>query len=71
MTQVYRWVNGLRYTDSDGREWTFNALECVETAKDGKGSTWSWVTSLELSHETVVAVATEGEDALARGERGV
>jgi hypothetical protein len=58
--QVYRWVNGLRYTDSDGREWTFNALECVETTKDGKGSTWSWVTSLGLSHETVIEVATEG-----------
>ena len=24
--QVYRWVNDLDYTDSDGREWTFNAI---------------------------------------------
>jgi hypothetical protein len=60
VTQVYRWVNGLRYTDSDGREWAFDALECTETTKDGKESIWSWVTSLEVSHETVVEVATEG-----------
>ena len=58
--QVYRWVNGLHYTDSDGREWTFNAIECTETNKDGKKSTWSWVTSLEVSHQTVVEVATNG-----------
>jgi hypothetical protein len=60
VTQVYRWVNGLRYTDSDGREWTFNALECTETTKDGEINTWSWITSLGVSHETVVAVATDG-----------
>jgi hypothetical protein len=33
--QVYRWVNGLRYTDSAGREWTFTAIACTETKKDG------------------------------------
>jgi hypothetical protein len=60
VTQVYRWVNGLRYTDSDGREWTFDALECTETTKDGNKSTWSWVTSLGVRHETVVEVATDG-----------
>ena len=58
--QVYRWVNGLRYTDSDDREWTFNAVECTETNKEGKKSVWSWVTSLEVSHQTVVEVATNG-----------
>jgi hypothetical protein len=58
--QIYRWVNGLQYTDSDGREWTFNAIECTETNKDGERSVWSWVTSLEVSHQTVVEVATDG-----------
>ena len=58
--QVYRWVNGLHYTDSDGREWTFNAIECTETNKDGEKSEWSWLTSLEVNHETVVDVATNG-----------
>jgi hypothetical protein len=58
--QVYRWVNGLEYTDSDGRDWTLNAIECTETDKDGNKSVWSWVTSLEVNHQTVVEVATRG-----------
>ena len=32
--QVYRWINGLHYRDSDGRDWTINALECTETGKE-------------------------------------
>jgi hypothetical protein len=58
--QVYRWVNGLRYTDSAGREWTFHAIHCTETKKDGEEGEWSWVTSLEVSHATVAEVATNG-----------
>ena len=58
--QVYRWVNGLHYTDSVGRAWTVNALECTETNTEGKKTEWSWVTSLDLSRKTVVEVATHG-----------
>jgi len=58
--QVYRWVNDLRYTDSDGREWTFNAIHCTETKENGEESEWSWVTSLEVSRATVADVATRG-----------
>jgi hypothetical protein len=66
--QVYRWVNDLRYTDSDGREWTFHAIHCVETKPDGTKTEWSWVTSLEVSHRTVVEVATRGGRARWRTE---
>jgi hypothetical protein len=58
--QVYRWVNGLHDTDSDGRAWTCNAIACTETDKDGKKSEWSWITSLDVSRETVVDMATRG-----------
>jgi hypothetical protein len=58
--QVYGWVNSLDYTDSDGRAWTFHALVCTETDKEGRKTEWSWVTSLDVSHETVVEVATRG-----------
>jgi hypothetical protein len=58
--QEYRWVHGLRYTDSDGREWSFQAIAGTEAKPDGEESEWSWLTSLEVSHQTVVAVATEG-----------
>jgi hypothetical protein len=58
--QVYRWVEGLNYTDSDGRAWTINAIACTETDKDGNRSEWSWLTSLDVNSETVVEVATDG-----------
>ena len=57
---VYRWVNGLRYTDSAGRTWTFQAIFCTETRPDGEKTEWSWVTSLNVSRETVIEVATQG-----------
>jgi hypothetical protein len=66
--QVYRWVNDLRYTDSAGRAWTFNAIACTETKANGDKSQWSWLTSLEVSHATVVAVATQGGRARWREE---
>jgi hypothetical protein len=58
--QVYRWVNGLYYTDTAGRSWTFHAIDCQEIKPDGTESEWSWVTSLEVRHETVVEVANNG-----------
>ena len=66
--QVYRWVNGLEYTDSAGRAWTFNAIVCTEIKADGKQTEWSWVTSLEVSRKTVVDVATQGGRARWRAE---
>ena len=58
--QVYRWVNGLRYTDSAGRTWTLDAIYCEETKKDGSRTEWSWLTPLQVNHQTVVEVATRG-----------
>jgi hypothetical protein len=58
--QVYHWINGLKYTDSDEREWKFNAIACHETKKDGKETRWAWVTSLAVHRQTVQEVATEG-----------
>ena len=58
--QVYRWVTDLRYTDSAGRAWTFAAIACTETDPAGTKTEWAWVTSLDVSHETVVDVATRG-----------
>ena len=58
--QVFRWVNGLSYTDSEGRTWVFNAIELEETKKDGKKTTWAWATDLAVSRQTVVEVALRG-----------
>jgi hypothetical protein len=58
--QVYRWVQGLSYTDSEGRWWTFHALPCEETGPDGKTTTWAWATDLPVNRRTVVAIASRG-----------
>jgi hypothetical protein len=58
--QVYRWVNGLDYTDSDGRNWSCNAEQCQESKKDGASSNWAWLTSLAVNRKTAVALATQG-----------
>jgi hypothetical protein len=58
--QVYRWVNGLEYEDSDKRQWKFNAIYCKETKEGGEVTEWSWVTPLAVNRRTVVEVATRG-----------
>jgi hypothetical protein len=58
--QVYRWVNGLPYTDSRGRQWLLQAIQCQETDPDGNEGTWSWLTKLDVRRETVVEVSTKG-----------
>ena len=58
--QVFRWVNGLSYTDSEKRTHTLNALLCEETPPGAETQTYSWVTNKPLSRRNVVAVATHG-----------
>ncbi len=58
--EVYRWINDLRYTDSAGRDWTFNAIHYRKTTAEGEQTEWSWVTSLEVTRQTVIEVATKG-----------
>lgn len=58
--QVYRWVEQLSYVDSEGRPWTFTALQCEEQPVDGPATLWAWVTDLEVNRDTVVEVATKG-----------
>jgi hypothetical protein len=58
--QVYRWVQGLSYTDSEGRAWTFHALQCEETDPEGKTTRWAWATNLPVNRRTVVEIAGRG-----------
>ncbi|HZY31008.1 MAG TPA: hypothetical protein VFF86_05130 [Candidatus Methylomirabilis sp.] len=57
--QLYRWVNGMSYEDSDHRLHAFNALECLETAK-GVTTRFAWLTDFPLSPTTVADVAMKG-----------
>jgi hypothetical protein len=57
--QVYRWVHDLSYQDSEGRTWTFHALQCQETI-GAQTTTFAWITSLKVNARTVEEVATKG-----------
>jgi hypothetical protein len=58
--QVFRWVRGLSYQDDEGRRWTFNALQCEETAADGTVTRFAWITDLPLTRGTVEEIAEKG-----------
>jgi hypothetical protein len=58
--RVYRWVNNLSYRDDEGRLWTFDALDCQETALDGTARTAAWLTCLPVNRNTVASIAQEG-----------
>jgi hypothetical protein len=60
--QTYRWVADLSYTDREDRPWTFTAVDCAETRRDGTTSHWAWVVSPELKVDRarVCAVAMKG-----------
>jgi hypothetical protein len=57
--QVYRWVGGVGYTDSDGRDWSFTAVQVEETVGD-KTTRFAWLTPLHVSAKTVEEVAEKG-----------
>jgi hypothetical protein len=58
--QEFRWVRQLAYEDSEKRLWQLNALECTETAADGRQQYFAWLTPLPLSHKTVEEIAQKG-----------
>lgn len=57
--QVYRWVNDLGYTDSDGRSWQFSALQCEETFA-GQTSLFAWLTGFQVDAGNVEIIANQG-----------
>lgn len=57
--QIFRWVDDLSYQDSEGRTWTFHALQCEETVA-GQTTRFAWITPLKLNTRTVAEVATKG-----------
>ena len=59
LRQVYRWMRDLSYTDSDGRTWSFHAVQCQEF-RDGNLSTFAWLTDLDVQAGTVESIANQG-----------
>lgn len=57
--QEYRWVNGLPYTDSEGRTYQLDAIICTED-EGQQQTTYAWLTNMSVTPDTVVAIATKG-----------
>jgi hypothetical protein len=51
---VYRWVDALPYTDSEGRDWKLKAVHYAGEGPQGERSEWAWL----LSDDLVVNAST-------------
>lgn len=64
VAQSFRWVNGIGYTDTEGRDHTVDVIECVESREDSPASvstkTHRWVTNMRVSPRNVVNLANYG-----------
>jgi hypothetical protein len=58
--QTFRWVNRLAYQDSEGRQFTLDALECTEDSRDRGRQYFAWLTLLPVTRKTVEEVAQKG-----------
>ena len=58
--QTLRWVPQLAYRDSEGRDFTLNALECTEVSADKGQQYFAWLTALPVTRKTVEAIAQKG-----------
>ena len=59
--QVYRWMNGIAYTDSDQRTHALNVLECVETTpnKPEQSTKFKWLTNFTLLSTNSASLANQ------------
>jgi hypothetical protein len=62
--QVFRWADDIAYVDSQKKEHTLSAIECLETKpdKDGQKKTtkFKWVTNCHVSCKNVTTLANDG-----------
>jgi hypothetical protein len=62
--QVFRWVDDISYVDSQKKEHTLSAIECLETKPDKDGQTktkkFKWVTNCHVSCKNVTTLANDG-----------
>jgi hypothetical protein len=59
--QVYRWMNGIAYTDSDNRSHALNVLECVEASpnKPDQPTKFKWLTNFTLLSTNAPTLANQ------------
>ena len=58
--QLYRWVNALSYRDDQKRTHSFDAIQCIETKRNGEKTTFAWLTSFKVNKNNVVCISQKG-----------
>jgi hypothetical protein len=62
--QVFRWVDDIAYVDSEKKEHTLSAIECLETKPDKEGqkntTKFKWVTNCHVSSRNVTTLSNDG-----------
>ena len=62
--QVFRWADDISYVDSQKKEHTLSAIECLETKPDKEGqkktTKFKWVTNCHVSSKNVTTLANDG-----------
>ncbi len=62
--QIFRWVDDIAYVDSEKKEHTVSAIECLETKPDHEGqkktTKFKWVTNCNVSHKNVTTLSNDG-----------
>jgi hypothetical protein len=62
--QEYGWVSSIPHVDSEKRQFSLGAIQCVETSEgkslhagSGEGRTFAWLTNIAVTDRTVAAIA--------------
>jgi hypothetical protein len=62
--QAFRWVDDILYVDSEKKEHTLSAIECLETKPDNKEqkktTKFKWVTNCHVSSKNVMTLSNDG-----------
>jgi len=62
--QAFRWADDIAYVDSEKKEHTLSAIECLETKPDKEGqkktTKFKWVTNYHVSCKNITILSNEG-----------
>jgi hypothetical protein len=62
--QAFRWADDIAYVDSEKKQHTLSAIECLETKPDKEGqkktTKFKWVTNCHLSCKNIITLSNDG-----------
>jgi hypothetical protein len=62
--QAFRWADDIAYVDSEKKQHTLSAIECLETKPDNEGqkktTKFKWITNCRVSCKNIITLSNEG-----------